>query len=203
MAKEDLRVIKTLESIDLALLDSLKKMPFNKITVGTLCSSARINRTTFYKHYRDKYDLLDKYISRIMDEFRRENDVVFIDANPDMINEDKYKMPFRETVDFIISKKDVYEILWTAQIDRNIFNEMIETIAENILKRNIRNHPDIRTDQEKFFKASLFANLFAYNHMVSVRWWLANDYVISKKEYYKLFDDMMREGIFKVFKDQS
>lgn len=202
MAKEDLRVIKTLESIDLALLESLKKMPFNKITVGMLCSSARINRTTFYKHYRDKYDLLDKYISRIMEEFRRENDVIFVEANPDTINEDKYKLPFRKTVDFIISKKDVYEILWTAQIDRNIFDEMIEAIAENILKRNIESHPDIRTDQEKFFKASLFANLFAYNHLVSVRWWLANDYVISKNEYYTLFDDMMREGLFKVFKEQ-
>lgn len=202
MAKEDLRVIKTLESIDLALLESLKKMPFNKITVGMLCTSARINRTTFYKHYRDKYDLLDKYISRIMEEFRRENDVIFVEANPDTINEDKYKLPFRKTVDFIISKKDVYEILWTAQIDRNIFDEMIETIAENILKRNIESHPDIRTDQEKFFKASLFANLFAYNHLVSVRWWLANDYVISKNDYYTLFDDMMREGLFKVFKEQ-
>lgn len=202
MAKEDLRVIKTLESIDLALLESLKKMPFNKITVGMLCTSARINRTTFYKHYRDKYDLLDKYISRIMEEFRRENDVIFVEANPDTINEDKYKLPFRKTVDFIISKKDVYEILWTAQIDRNIFDEMIEAIAENILKRNIDSHPDIRTDQEKFFKASLFANLFAYNHLVSVRWWLANDYVISKNDYYTLFDDMMREGLFKVFKEQ-
>lgn len=202
MAKEDLRVIKTLESIDLALLESLKKMPFNKITVGMLCTSARINRTTFYKHYRDKYDLLDKYISRIMEEFRRENDVIFVEANPDTINEDKYKLPFRKTVDFIISKKDVYEILWTAQIDRNIFDEMIEAIAENILKRNIESHPDIRTDQEKFFKASLFANLFAYNHLVSVRWWLANDYVISKNDYYTLFDDMMREGLFKVFKEQ-
>ena len=94
MAKEDLRVIKTLESIDMALLESLKKTPFNKITVGMLCTKARINRTTFYKHYRDKFDLLDDYIARTMEEFRRENDVVFVDADPDTINEDKYKMPY-------------------------------------------------------------------------------------------------------------
>ena len=68
MAKEDLRVIKTLESIDNALLESLKKLPFNKITVGTLCTKARINRTTFYKHYRDKFDLLDAMIDEALDE---------------------------------------------------------------------------------------------------------------------------------------
>lgn len=202
MAKEDLRVIKTLESIDHALLDCLKKMSFNKITVGMLCTRARINRTTFYKHYKDKFDLLDNYISRTMDEFKKENDVVFVDAEPDAINEDQYKLPFRKTVDFIISKKDIYEILWTAQIDRNIFDEMIETVAEKILKRNIAHHPEIKTDQEKFFKASLFANIFAYNHLMAVRWWIANDYVISKKEFHQLFDDMMREGLFKVFKEQ-
>ena len=92
--------------------------------------------------------------------------------------------------------------MWTAQIDRNIFDEMIETIAENILRHSIMHHPEIKTDQGVFFKASLFANLFAYNHLVSVRWWLANDYVISKKAFYGLFDDMMREGLFKVFKEQ-
>ncbi|MCQ2512786.1 MAG: TetR/AcrR family transcriptional regulator [Lachnospiraceae bacterium] len=202
MGKEDLRVIKTLDSIDKSLLENLKKMPFNKITVEALCSKARINRTTFYKHYRDKYELLDKYLSRILEEFRVANNVIFIDAEPDTINEDLYKMPFRKTVDFIISKKDIYEILWTAQIDRNIFDEMIEVIAENIMKRKVEQHPEISTDSEKFFKASLFANLFAYNNLVSIRWWLANDYVISKNDFYQLFDDMMKEGMFKVFKEQ-
>ncbi len=202
MAKEDLRIVKTLESIDKALLECLKKKPFNKITVGMLCEKARINRTTFYKHYRDKYDLLDNYISRVMDDFRRENVVVFIDADPETINEDRFKLPFRKTVDFVTSKKDIYEILWTAHIDRDIFGEMVETVAESILKRNIRQNPEIGTDQEKFFKASLFANIFAYNHLVSVRWWMANDYIIDKNEFYKMFDDMMREGLFKVFKEQ-
>lgn len=202
MAKEDLRIVKTLESIDKALLECLKKKPFNKITVGLLCEKARINRTTFYKHYRDKYDLLDNYISRVMDDFRRENVVVFIDADPETINEDRFKLPFRKTVDFVTSKKDIYEILWTARIDRDIFGEMVETVAESILKRNIMQNPEIGTDQEKFFKASLFANIFAYNHLVSVRWWMANDYIIGKNEFYKMFDDMMREGLFKVFKEQ-
>ncbi len=202
MGKEDLRVIKTLDSIDRSLLENLKKMPFNKITVEALCSKARINRTTFYKHYSDKYELLDNYLSRILEEFREANNVIFVDAGPEAINEDLYKMPFRETVDFIISKKDIYEILWTAQIDRNIFDEMIEVIAESIIKRRIEQNPEIKTNSEKFFKASLFANLFAYNNLVSVRWWLANDFIISKNKFYQLFDDMMREGIFKVFKEQ-
>lgn len=202
MAKEDLRVIKTLDSIDKSLLENLKKTPFNKITVEALCERARINRTTFYKHYKDKYDLLDKFLARILEEFKINNDVAFVDASPENITEDKYRGPFMRSLDFIISRKEIYDIIWTAQIDRNIFDEMVETIAENIIKKKIEQHPEIKSDTEMFFKASLFANLFAYNHLVSVRWWLANDYVISKKDYCELFDGMMKEGLFKIFKDQ-
>ncbi|MDR2786370.1 MAG: TetR/AcrR family transcriptional regulator [Treponema sp.] len=45
-----------------ALADSLigliKDKPFTKITIRELCEKADINRTTFYAHYRDQYDLL-------------------------------------------------------------------------------------------------------------------------------------------------
>jgi len=202
MAKEDLRVIKTLESIDNSLLENLKTTPFNKITVETLCNKARINRTTFYKHYNDKYDLLDSFLKRTIKEFKEKNDVIFIEADINTLTEERYKMPFRETVDFLISRKDVYEVLWTAQIGRNIFDEMVEAVAENIMQKKYAENPEIGKNPELFFKTSLFANLFAYNHMVSVRWWIANDFVIGKEEFFTLFDDMMTQGIFKVFKEQ-
>lgn len=201
MSKEDLRVVKTLDSIDKSLLENLKKTPFNKITVEALCDKARINRTTFYKHYKDKYELLDNFLARILDEFKTNNDEVLIEADPESLNEEKYRAPFKSTLDFIISKKEIYEIIWTAQIDRNIFDEMVESIAESIIKIKLDQHPCIKSDTEKFFKVSLFANIFAYTYLVSVRWWLANDYVISKDDFCELFDKMMKEGLFKTFKD--
>lgn len=38
----------------------LKEKPINKITVKEICDLAELNRATFYKHYLDVYDLLDK-----------------------------------------------------------------------------------------------------------------------------------------------
>lgn len=37
----------------------MKSTPFKKITVGDICSTAMINKMTFYKHYADKYELLN------------------------------------------------------------------------------------------------------------------------------------------------
>jgi AcrR family transcriptional regulator len=41
-----------------SLMELMKDRPFAKITVRELCEKADVNRTTFYAHYRDQYDLL-------------------------------------------------------------------------------------------------------------------------------------------------
>ncbi len=55
----DPRVRYTRTIIKKAFYELLKEKPVNKITVREICERAEINRSTFYKHYLDCYDLLD------------------------------------------------------------------------------------------------------------------------------------------------
>jgi len=57
MNEQDLRVIKTKERIEEALLSLLKTKPLEKITVTELARTAMINKGTFYLHYLDIFDL--------------------------------------------------------------------------------------------------------------------------------------------------
>ncbi len=41
-----------------SLFELMEEMPAAKITVKDICTTADINRTTFYAHYEDKYDLI-------------------------------------------------------------------------------------------------------------------------------------------------
>ena len=43
-----------------SLIELMREKPINKITIKELCEKADINRTTFYAHYTDQYDLLRK-----------------------------------------------------------------------------------------------------------------------------------------------
>lgn len=43
-----------------SLIELMKEKPISKITIKELCEHADINRTTFYAHYTDQYDLLRK-----------------------------------------------------------------------------------------------------------------------------------------------
>ena len=58
--KTDLRVRYTQKVIQEAFWKLLKEKPLAKITVKEVCDLAEINRGTFYKHYMDCYDLMDK-----------------------------------------------------------------------------------------------------------------------------------------------
>ncbi|MBR2303476.1 MAG: TetR/AcrR family transcriptional regulator [Clostridia bacterium] len=50
----------------LALIYLLKDVSFEKITIGDICEKAMVNRMTFYKHFKDKYDLLDHAIDSLL-----------------------------------------------------------------------------------------------------------------------------------------
>lgn len=51
---------KTKELIQKSFKQMLEKKTFDSITVGDIAKTAKINRGTFYLHFIDKFDLLDK-----------------------------------------------------------------------------------------------------------------------------------------------
>lgn len=57
---KDPRAKQTDELIVRTFLEIMQKKTLNKITVKEICDKAQINRTTFYKHYLDVYDLNEK-----------------------------------------------------------------------------------------------------------------------------------------------
>lgn len=58
----DRRVEKTKKAIFNAFIELLKKKEFEKISITEIADVADINRVTIYKHFLDKYDLLDQCI---------------------------------------------------------------------------------------------------------------------------------------------
>lgn len=58
-AKEDLRVQRTRKLLSDTLLDMMENKSIEHISVMDLCNCAMINRGTFYKHFEDKYSLLN------------------------------------------------------------------------------------------------------------------------------------------------
>lgn len=56
----DPRVLRSERMLQDALLELLKEKPFRAITVRAISERAGLNRSTFYAHFRDRYELLGR-----------------------------------------------------------------------------------------------------------------------------------------------
>lgn len=68
--ESDPRVQRTRELIRNAFVDLLAEMDLEKITVNRITGRATINRVTFYLHYRDIPDMIDKITDDIIHEMK-------------------------------------------------------------------------------------------------------------------------------------
>lgn len=66
----DARVRYTRMIIEQSFFELLRDKPVGKITVTELCEKAQINRATFYKHYLDISDLMEKIEENLFDQIR-------------------------------------------------------------------------------------------------------------------------------------
>ena len=68
----DLRMLKTQNAIHEAFYKLRKKLPLERIHVNELCQMAQINKSTFYRHYLDIYDLSNSLESEIIEAVKAE-----------------------------------------------------------------------------------------------------------------------------------
>ena len=78
--KTDARVRYTKMVLQNSMLVLLQDRSIRRITVTDLCQMAEINRATFYKHYYDVYDLLEKIEADVLN-YIRESAMVIRDGN--------------------------------------------------------------------------------------------------------------------------
>jgi AcrR family transcriptional regulator len=62
---EDLRVRRTRKLLQQAFIELTVEKGFAALTVRDITERAMVNRSTFYRHYLDKYDLLEQYMNEV------------------------------------------------------------------------------------------------------------------------------------------
>ncbi len=197
MGEMDIRVIKTIESIQESFLYCLKEIGFLNMTVKNVTEKARINRSTFYKYYADKYDLRDRYVDDVIADFVEHLDVAFLHMKE--ITMESYYQDLRACLEAFLGKRREYLILWNSNLqERNAFEEMIDAGVQKLVGEFEKN-PKISKAKRPYF--SLYARLFLGNMMVSVRWWFTEGQQVEPEEFTRLMILHMGKGIYPTLKD--
>ena len=64
---ENKQYYRTHRAIQSAFLTLLSRKSFEKITVQDILDSTPVSRATFYKHFRDKYEIAEKIQEELLD----------------------------------------------------------------------------------------------------------------------------------------
>ena len=156
--KEDLRVIKTKNILYNTLLEVLKEKPFEEIKVSDICNRALVNRSTFYAHYSDKYELFSSYINDLKESLINE-----LKKNKNIHTSKEY---FLEMISLFLNhieeKKDFYSSIMVN--NRNsiimymLYNTFNTEIKEEIEKKgNIKGIPVPTSFISKFYLGAVIS----------------------------------------------
>lgn len=131
MNKNDLRVKKTRTALYNALLKSMEEKPFEDIRVSDICNKALINRSTFYAHFDDKYELLASCINDLKSSLTNN-----LKKNQTISSTKEYYMELVKVfLDHIEEKKDAYLAIAKHNSNNIVTDIICDAIDNDIVER--------------------------------------------------------------------
>ena len=111
------------------LIDLLKVKPITSVTVKEICELADINRSTFYSHYTDQFDLLEKIGEEVVaDMYETLNQYNFK-------KEEEVLQMTERILEYIADKSDVCQILLSDHGDITFEKRVMELMQSFILEK--------------------------------------------------------------------
>lgn len=185
--KTDLRVIKTKKVLYESLVELLKEKPFEEIKVSDICERALINRSTFYSHYADKYELFSSYIDSLKSALTKE-----LEKNTNISTSKEYYLEMLSLfLNHVSEQKQVYRAIM--QQNRNsiimdmLYHAFNEDIAKKIEKEEAR--------QKEKIPGSFIASFYLGAVLSVGMKWLTNENKYTKKELLKYLDILIPDDL--------
>ena len=137
--KQDLRFQKADQKIIVAFIILVRSKGFNKLTVSDITKEAQINRSTFYAHYIDKYDLLNKLELKVLQHtYEIMGKIKFTSKNTECSLDNIFE-GFKEIANYLNSEREVINILYN-QGDGKFFDHLKNSVKKEMHKLREKNN---------------------------------------------------------------
>lgn len=187
--KNDLRVKRTEKLIFDALMDQTIKKGFASVTVSDITVAAGINRATFYRHYTDKFDLLNKYAQTVYSLLD-----VSTSQKTNALNEHQLPAGIVNIFDHVREYATFYRVMWGKNGDPN-FTEKIRLYIQKRIRKSLPKH--LTSDKQQ---VDLFVSYSASASFGAVLWWLEHDMPYSSEEMIKMLQHLESENLKSIVK---
>ncbi len=178
----DLRIMKTQERLQNALLDLLGKKELKAITVKEICDQAGISRNAFYQHYGYKEDLYDQMVAQATEGIRNSLTPTIADASH--LNQNALEAFVKQ---FIEGISEVRELIYVMlKNDEGIF---LRQLTDLIFGQNLTNALPFYNAEDSKELRLYFEFLSAGMAAFIVKWVLDDN--LSKQEASALLTEIL------------
>lgn len=180
----DRRVRYTKMVLKESFIKLLSEKSVNKITIKEICDLADINRTTFYAHYTDQYDLLRKLQDELMSEI-----ISYLTQHTKSSTSVVSTQTLERVFEYIKENSDICTLFLSESVDTNFENQVIKLFHEWFIFYWKQSGVSIRLDMEYVYAFS------AYGCIGIIKKWLSEGMVTPTEEMAQLVIRMTSPGL--------
>lgn len=174
---EDRRTRKTKAALENALAELIQKKDINKITIRDITDKADTNRSTFYTHYEDIYDLLRVLEDKLIDRIKG------IHASAPLDENNKYRLI--DTLQYIQDNKSLFSAILRSSKGPDFMNRVTEVVGKEIMEL-MDNVPD----------NSMLLRFYTHGSVSVIREWVNNACEeLSAEQMCMFLENVFRSGM--------
>lgn len=173
--------------INKTVFELLYDYHFDEITVQKICEVAEINRSTFYRYFQDKYDLLyslPPYMTgEIMGDSNTEHSIYTAES-------------FKAFIYYIEQHKTVFKHLLVSSRQVDVFRSLTHASREMMLYGSKNNHNDplaLKIRESKH--PEILADFYSSGVIEVLRRWVENDYNYSVDEIFETLNATLESSL--------
>lgn len=143
--KQDRRIRRTQKMLKESLVELMREKDFKNISVKDITDRADLNRGTFYLHYTDTYDLLQKMECEILKDFQ---DMI---NNHHAFKSDTLLPVLTPVIHYIEENAEICKILFENSSSNDFVNQFHTLIYKNGTEIIKERYPDANQDALSYF----------------------------------------------------
>jgi AcrR family transcriptional regulator len=175
----DRRIKRTRRLLGEALVSLILEKGYDAITVKEITKRADVAHATFYRHYRDKDELLIRQLEEVIVELED------LTQEPALQDADGYLI-FKHVQEHNV----LYRILFSSQGTTHVRKRVRERIAAN----KLATCASLQQADEGFISVAIVANHMAASLLSLVEWWLEHDMPYPPHDMAQIYCRLIHEA---------
>ena len=190
--KQDVRFRRTDQLLHAALTSLLLEKSFEEIGVTDICRQANIHRTTFYKHFNDKQQLLEFCLKDLWEQFEKEASDFLSVQHPANQKKDYNIELIRKFFHYMGENKELYLSAITGEGSQSVISVFHRSVSQLIRKKLTESGTPAYFPR---FSPQLISECYAGALASAAIWWLKNDTPLTTEEMLHHLDLLFHNGL--------